>query len=246
MYNLTGMIYANARKGGMNWNRPLWFLPCLFACTLLTLFIEKVFIHEKQSRRIASMIFSAFSGYVLASFYPGIFFPFQIETAINMMVWMELGLFLKNFTDFHTLEHRILQDKNSIMAASLLVVVGFLLAQLNPISVLGGLYGNYIMYLLNAIVIIAGIAIFSIWARNSNTLNYLGRHTLYVLLLHKFVILFFSRVFPFTKELMQQPGKFKGVLCCLIVTVISIESCLLLEKAIGLLKQKVSMGNISS
>ena len=42
--NIKGMLFANCRTGLMAWNRPLWFLPCLFMASLLTYAIEKAIL----------------------------------------------------------------------------------------------------------------------------------------------------------------------------------------------------------
>ena len=37
--NVISLIYGNSDTGYFEWNRPLWFLPCLFLVELLWFFI---------------------------------------------------------------------------------------------------------------------------------------------------------------------------------------------------------------
>lgn len=38
--NVIGMLYGNSRTGFMQWNQPLWFLPCLLSFYFLANAIE--------------------------------------------------------------------------------------------------------------------------------------------------------------------------------------------------------------
>ena len=49
--NVFGLIYGNYRTGLMWWNRPLWFIPCLFITLLFVDLIEKIFVSNNQILR---------------------------------------------------------------------------------------------------------------------------------------------------------------------------------------------------
>ena len=42
--NIWGLLYANPRTELMWWNRPLWFIPCLFASLIIVDILERTII----------------------------------------------------------------------------------------------------------------------------------------------------------------------------------------------------------
>lgn len=46
--NLFGLLYGNPRTELMWWNRPLWFIPCLFITLLIVDMIERLIFIENR------------------------------------------------------------------------------------------------------------------------------------------------------------------------------------------------------
>ena len=63
-------------------------------------------------------------------------------------------------------------------------------------------------------------------------LEYCGRHSVAILVMHKFPVLFFRELIPGVKALLADPKDPAGILCGLAVTAVSIALCLLAEKVI--------------
>lgn len=88
--NLFGMIYANADCGNMMWNRPLWFIPTLFVALIITNIIEQI---KNRDIKIIYIGLLTLLGMILASF--NINLPFQLETALSMLIWIYIGMYFK-------------------------------------------------------------------------------------------------------------------------------------------------------
>ena len=76
------------------------------------------------------------------------------------------------------------------------------------------------------------------WKIITAPLVYIGKHTLPILLMHKFPILFFQVIFPWTKQPMKENNPFVG----LFVATVSIAACLgvdvFMQKAIDMFRAK--------
>lgn len=95
--NLIGMFYANSRTIYMRWNLPLWFIPCMNLTLVMAWVIEYMLqrlteIGEKV--RIVVCVVFAFIGITMQQLID-IKFPFQFESAVLMVAFVELGLFKK-------------------------------------------------------------------------------------------------------------------------------------------------------
>lgn len=93
--NLIGMFYANSRTIYMRWNLPLWFIPCMNLTLVIAWVIEYMLqrlteIGEKV--RIVVCVVFAFIEITMQQLID-IKFPFQFESAVLMVAFVELGLF---------------------------------------------------------------------------------------------------------------------------------------------------------
>ena len=57
--DLLVVLYGNSRPDIMKWNTPLWFLPCLFAVSLIIYLLERV-INKVGGQRLRILIIIAF------------------------------------------------------------------------------------------------------------------------------------------------------------------------------------------
>ena len=102
-------------------------------------------------------------------------------------------------------------------------------------------FGNSIfVYFVTAIISIIGIELLTITVCSSNAFNeisrficYCGTHTIAILCMHKFPVLVFQYVVPFTKDLLRATAESVGKnVVGLLLTVIVIGLCLIVEKPI--------------
>ena len=93
--DLFVVLYGNSQSDIMKWNTPLWFLPCLFAVSLIIYLLEKVinkifFLGGQRLRILTIIVFLAGS-----MCWHGVFdlkLPFQMESGLFMIGFCELGV----------------------------------------------------------------------------------------------------------------------------------------------------------
>lgn len=229
--NLYGMFFASTRNGLMQWNMPLWFLPCLFAGTIVVVFIEKKFVCGSLVKRIITMVLFALMGWFTARFYPEIYFPFQFESMINMAVWMEAALLLKGILlDKENIEYIRTRKEFLVLIVLCLVFAVFVAFHNGTVEIRINRYGNYFLYLVDAVLYIFAILGISIYMTGSCLMKLIGKNTMSILLLHKFPILFFQSIFPLTKTALKDCYSIYGIICSFIVAGISIFACIICSK----------------
>lgn len=220
-FNIVGMLWANGQTGYMKWNLPLWFIPCLFATTVVAYPIEK-WISKCFRRKISAywvigtcaMVLSVINYNVLHLYK----LPFQLETLIFMMPFFALGLVYREVSKKY-------DDSNPVLGVAL-IIVGYLLGVYANTSVnyVSSSYGNIAVFYLSAIISIAGYVCVSKLIL-SKALYYVGQNTLPILLMHKFPIVALQIVFSF----FLNSSHILSSIAAMLITVVSCSACLLAD-----------------
>lgn len=224
--NLIGMVYANSRTAYMKWNQPLWFIPCMNVTLIMVWIIETI------QKRIASIGINLYRCLVCLIFMAiGIFmqvfvdvkFPFQLESAVLMVAFVELGLLFRS----NKLIEKLSEVKYSMMIAVALFFVGIITVYINGTAEVRTCnYGKYpLLFCVSAVALTLFIATVSCEIQSNYILETMGRISFPILLMHKFPILFFQSVFPVTKGLLARPDTVAGFLCSFIVAWTTIAMC---------------------
>ena len=193
---LGGMLLANSKSGAMRWNTPLWYVPMFFVMSLMGYWTGR--IRRGRDMALAAALSVGIGALVYES-GPAVRLPFALETAACCLPFFLLGGLL----------HRacaVLKERGPIgklALAAALILAGELLRRHNgPISVRTDRYGNYVLFLLSALSSSSGFIVLSmLWPRGVRPLNYVGRNTMSILLMHKFPIMLFVTILPVTKRL---------------------------------------------
>ncbi len=111
--SLLGMLWGNSRSGMMKWNEPLWFLPCLFAASLLCDLWERGIVGLTGAMALPRSRFPVSAG-VLCPFLRLVFcllsfaaaewyaragaaaLPWSAEAAVGMSGFFEMGILLRS------------------------------------------------------------------------------------------------------------------------------------------------------
>ena len=159
--------------------------------------------------------------------------PFGAEVAISMSGFMEMGIL------FESAERNISEKSHFIWLGLLLIVTGGILSTWNGnVSVMSLYFGKYIgLYYIIAIAIIIGISFVAIWIDSLHRIDvtqkavcYCGVHTLAILCMHKFPVLFFQYIFPITKDYLRvTTDSAEKNLIGFFLTIVVIASCLIVE-----------------
>lgn len=237
--NLLGMLYGNTNTGWMAWNRPLWFLPCLFAVLVLTDLCE-TWLRRQQLRHPqfvrGGIVIVALAFGTLLNSIPGLNLPFQLESAVLLCAFTVSGVMLRESARCHRLADQLLAQSPNRLLAWLLppALLALLMSRLNGhIDIRAHMLGNsFVLMFLAACGFIAVVLAVSYRLSHCKLLLRLGQSSMSILLLHKFPILLCQMVLPFTARLLSAWDTLSGFLCGIAVVALTLWLCLLAEKVL--------------
>ena len=232
--NLFGLLYANSRTELMWWNRPLWFIPCLFITLTVVDIIERTVLRSgKEYKRYIVIIISIFG--MMISDYPSHWYlPFQMETAFGMVGFIELGILFKKCRVDKRVRQLNLIIKIPIFF--LCIGIGIVLSAFNGSAGLRTYrYGTYpILFIATSMLFSFAIIVLAISIYKNKFLELLGRWSLCIMLFHKFPILLFQEIIPISKEFLSGYFYNSGatLICAIFVSLISILLCIIVGKIV--------------
>lgn len=234
--NIWGMVYGNSRTGFMKWNTPIWFLPCLMAVYLLIDTVEGCSKSNRFKLRIITIGISLILTGIYTTLFRHVKLPFAAETAIFMYSFFEMGIMFKESKKMQALRRFSSKHRTvSVLTGMFCFIIVSALSYVNGSAqvrtmVLGN---NGILFLLESIFGILGVLFLSAGIENLSFIAYLGRHTMPILLMHKFPVLFFQTIMPGTKVLLKNGNNTSGIIVAFFVTAVSVTGCLIIGKVMG-------------
>lgn len=224
--NLIGMLYGNSRTIYMKWNQPLWFIPCMNLTLLLVWLIE--FIKIKYTKcgnvtfRATTCLISTVVG-VLMRMLVDIKFPFQFESAVLMVAFVELGMIFRE----DKFVEQICKFRYGVFVDCVLFLIGIITVNINGVAgVRTYNYGKYpLLFCVSAGALTVCMALISCRIQHNHILEKMGQISFPILLMHKFPILFFQLVLPITRDLLAKPDTAVGLLSSFVVVCITIGLC---------------------
>lgn len=236
--NFIFLLYGNSDTGYFEWNRPLWFIPCLFMVELLWILILKVSEIFHNIKNLIWIIYAAAMvlsvTYMFYISYSGnkFVFPLELETAVSMMFFFGIGLFCRNEKFINLIHKYVLSDKKLLQYLSFAFGTGLTIF----LSVANGLtdtrsdsYSNVLIYIVNALCACFLIILIARVIYCNSLIEYIGQRTMAILVMHKFPIMFLRVFFPFTDQKISEGN----ILCEITVCVFTIGCCLMAEKIIS-------------
>ena len=238
--NLLGLLYANSKTQYMKWNNSLWFIPCLF-CIFIPVDLLETFITRHNPKhslfiRITGMISVLILGQFLIHNSVPIMLPWQMETAFNMFLFTECGIIYQKYFLPHILFSGKLNIRKTFLLLSiLLLLLGlFFSLQNGNVSVRTDEYARYPFFILSAFSYISGTLLLSICIGHARFPEFIGRHTLPVLMWNKFPILVFQTIIPVTGSVLKLTDTPQAFAIALLPSIITLFLCLLC----GILQEK--------
>ena len=156
------------------WNGPLWFLPCLFVVEILFCFINQ-YLNKYSS--LISFFVIPFLGYLCSSY--NIYLIFKIDIAFTGLFFYSLGNYISN--------NRKLTNKFNkkyfFLDIPIFIISIFKFNNL-IVQMIIGKYGNYILFLLNAVLGIYLTYQFACIIKDSFIFQTIGRESLIIMALH--------------------------------------------------------------
>lgn len=237
--NIMALLYGNSNSDYFQWNRPLWFLPCIFIVYLLWYVVLRIIANlgkdAKRNQYILIMItiISYVFTIVLARMDFAIRLPFSTEVAIYMFPLFGFGLVIKNtlVRRGDITHHNYTRFRLAILSLLLFTIAITLGAATIRTGLRQVIFNGYLRF--SAVTILECIAILLLakLMEKNKILRYMGKRTLPILLMHKFPILFFQALVPFTKNFFEGEFAYRTV-AEITLTVVSIFMCLLVDRFI--------------
>lgn len=227
--NFIGLVYGNSESGFFEYYRPLWFIPCLVVVEIIWFAILKVMyqISRKGAWILYGVVMSLFLLFGIMENCLGweLVLPFETESAIFMCFFFGIGLFIRSHGErieknvFTCYENR----KIMILLLSLWVVIAFMGVYMNGVTdTRVDYFGNIGLFICNAVWISLGIIYIAFAVKTIPFMEYIGKRTLAILVMHKYPIMLFKLV-PFIQRELENGNliieisvAMVTVLCCLV------------------------------
>ena len=235
--NIFGLLYGNPRTELMWWNRPLWFIPCLFITLLIVDVTERYLLAKNRGGRkirIAVIAFSLFLG-VIWNKASDFVLPFHLEASLGMIAFTEMGIMFRDCRIDKQIEKTCVGVKTAVII--ICIIAGVFFSSINGwAQVLRCTYGKYPgLYIVTSVLLITAVTVFTVSVGKNFVFEELGKQSMCILLMHKFPVLAFQRIIPVTKGLLSEsrPESPITVACGVVVSGICIGLCLLAGNVIG-------------
>jgi fucose 4-O-acetylase-like acetyltransferase len=187
-----GILYATEIDGSLIVNRPLWFLPCLFSTDILAYFV--LFLKKRTGLAgwaFASTVLLGFFGLLASMGFPYAerlrSLPFGIYSACGMLVFFMLGYWSREYRLWESIDRKTYRLPAGLAC---LAMGGWLASKNIIVSVMTSTYGNIGIFYISSLLSLTGY----LWLGQSlpeiKPLEYIGRNTMPILLMHKFPVLF--------------------------------------------------------
>lgn len=226
LQSVIGMLYANSGTGLMRWNMPLWYIPMIFVLLLMAFWIFRS--KDNLKWNITVFLLSALVAFILYEKIRLPNLPFGLETAIYMFPFFALGKVIGSVKSELTEENTLVKIAVTV---GCLVVGTFMTIGNGQVSYNADSYGTHGFgyFLVMAGMLCVGFVSLAMCFPNGVTpINYIGRNTVGIMVMHKFPILFFVGLFPISKKLI---GTYPLVVS-IMVAILSIGMCLAVSEVI--------------
>lgn len=226
LQSVIGMLYANSGTGLMRWNMPLWYIPMIFVLLLMAFWIFRS--KDDLKWNITVFLLSVLVAFILYGKIRLPNLPFGLETAIYMFPFFALGKAIGSVKDEFTRKSILVKIAVTV---GCLAVGTFMTIGNGQVSYNADSYGTHGFgyFLVMAIMLCVGFVSLAMCFPNGVTpINYVGRNTVGIMVMHKFPILFFVGLFPISKKLI---GTYPLVASSMIA-ILSIGMCLAASEVI--------------
>lgn len=215
-HNLYNLLYGSDINFALKFNTSLWFLACLFTIENLAFFcffLNRVVVKAHRSIFLVICLFLFLILRYSNEFYFHIFnLPMELHRAIRSLPFFLLGMLWQSH-----LSNSVVNFKHRLLFAgiALFCISTGMYYTFNPIF---GVFRSLFLAFISG----TGYIYLCRFIHRSSFLSYCGKNTLVILVLHKFPVLFFQTLLPWTIVPLKNNNLFVAVL----VSLISILLCL--------------------
>lgn len=222
--NVFNLLYATNTSEALKFNTPLWFLPCLFVTKLMYYALSKLFSDKAVPIIVSTFLLAALGfGYSKLNL-PAL--PFSLVIATKMLLFFALGRIF--FTAFFPKIQKALKKPFALGIGSVLLIITCVIGYFSPkINYSGDHFPNILSFLTTACLGSICVCCLSIGISHSRILEYVGKNTLSILVMHKFPILVFQTIGPMKQLLIQYNSVSGNLLGAVPVSLVAIVLCLI-------------------
>lgn len=226
LQSVIGMLYANSGTGLMRWNMPLWYIPMIFVLLLMAFWIFRS--KDNLKWNITVFLLSALVAFILYEKIRLPNLPFGLETAIYMFPFFTLGKVIGSVKGELTEENTLVKIAVTVgcLAVGTFMTIGNGQVSYNADSY--GTHGFGYFLVMAGMLCVGFVSLAMCFPNGVTPINYIGRNTVGIMVMHKFPILFFVGLFPISKKLI---GTYPLVVS-IMVAILSIGMCLAVSEVI--------------
>lgn len=226
--NFIGLVYGNSESGFFEYYRPLWFIPCLVVVEIIWFAVLKAMyrIPRKGAWILygAAMLLFLLFGIMENCLGWELVLPFEMESAIFMCFFFGVGLLIRSHGERVIKKFYMLRNsKIFILLLPLWAAIAFVGVYMNGgTDTRSDYFGNIGLFIFNAVWISLGIIYIAFAVKTIPFMEYIGKRTLAILVMHKYPIMLFKLV-PFIQRELENGNliieisvAMVTVLCCLV------------------------------
>lgn len=210
----------------MRWNMPLWYIPMIFVLLMMAYGVYDG--HDNLKWNILVLAVSA----GVAIFFHEVVelpdLPFGLETAIYMFPFFALGKVIGSIQG----KFASVNPMSKVAMAAICIAAGtFMTVGNGQVSYNADSYGKhgFVYFLAMATLLCIGFVVVVTCIPNGvKSINYVGKNTVGIMVMHKFPILFFVGLFPLSKRLI---GTYP-LAVSIVVATLSVVMCLVASEII--------------
>lgn len=180
--DIQGIFLANGDFPHLEFNAPLWFLPCFFVTKVLYGFYLRLFNNKTM---YIPLILSGITGYLFGRLLPDTQLPFSLEIAFTTVVFFGLGHQLRQ----HNTGRKVLQHKPLLLSIGLITLT-YVLAFLNftlserQVDTRINQFNNIFLYYSASFSGIFSVIACSYGLRKNALLEFIGKKTMVLFVWH--------------------------------------------------------------
>ena len=222
--NLKALLYGSSI---LSFNAPLWFLPALFVTKLLYQSLCTLLRGNKKLLFIFAIL-ACFAAYIYTN--ANLFaLPFSLELVFKLFPFFLAGQICAPL--LIDMESKATARWKFLLAALCVLPMTCVAAAFAPpINYTNNQISNPIVFY--GIASVGCIALFylSIGVQHIRWLDFIGRKTMPILVMHKFPIVFFQVIAPFS-ELLKKTDTVTGIFSAILVSAITLFLCIIVGLA---------------
>lgn len=225
LLSIIKIFLGNGHNYALQQNSSLWFLPCFFVTKIILYFLYKNFdkyeVTKKNILIISCLI--AFLGYL--NMFKPFRLPWGIDIAIIMIPFMLIGKLIISK----------INSNSSKWIYFLCLFIGLVFALENGnVECMNFHFGNYLFFIISAFTLSISFLGLVKYVLNCRTFQYIGKHTISILVFHKIIVLIFqTKLGVLSEQLLYgiQPIQ-------ILLLIITLITSILLSIGLGLILEK--------